>query len=149
MTEAQSGIELESYENNSIEMTLIDSTEMPIGIISQSHQFCSKLGKFRITDGRFAPSSLSNGVAEMVGCSSSLLASSTSYGSFPSSTDGDMVARYSWMIGGAPTLNTRFIPKHVVKYRYHIVTRVAVSTHVPPPLQRIPFSYCTVLYEVS
>lgn len=89
MTEGQSGSELESYKNSIIEIIVIDITEVPIEIISQSHQFCNRLGKFRITDGRFG---FSNGVVEVIGCSSSLLASSLLYGSFLSSTDGDIVA---------------------------------------------------------
>lgn len=91
MTEGQSGSELESYKNSIIEMIVIDKVEMAIDMISQSHQFCSRLEKFGIRDGHSVLSDLSNGVLEVVGCSSTLLASSEPDGSLPSSTVSDMV----------------------------------------------------------
>ena len=107
MTEGQSGSDFESYKNNIIEMIAIDKIEMVIDIISQSHQFCNKLGRFGIHDGRFILSDLSNGVLEVVSCSSTLLASSEPDGLLPSSTVSDIVASYPYvrMISRAPTLD--------------------------------------------
>lgn len=105
MTEGQSGSDFESYKNNTIEMIVIDKIEVAIDIISQIHQFSSRLKKFGIRNGRFVLSGLSNGVVEVVGCSSTLLASS------PFSTVSDIVATYphAHMISRAATLDNKAI----------------------------------------
>lgn len=149
MTEGQSGSELESYKYRITVIIVIDRTEMPIEIISQSHQFWSKFEKFGITDGRFVLSDSSKGVVEVVGCSSTLRASSMLYGSLPSSTASDMVASYPQMISRAPTLDDidniislkLVIEDHnVMRYRPHAPLRPLSGN------DQVSIEYSTVSY---